>query len=150
MSPEDMNRSSFGTPRNGGYNKFQQQKNGNYSPSTSFNYNTSNNNNNNRPASGFNNQNQSQHPRRRTDRYKRETINYSERIVHQNDLMIKLLKEIRDLVAHGSGQAVKTYAEPAEQAIQMDNDDQIENDDEHSADDGKRGAGPAPDGASDE
>jgi hypothetical protein len=56
----------------------------NSSPSMSYNYNSGN---------GYAGQ---QHPRRRTDRFKRETINYSERIMKQNDLIIRLLKEIRD------------------------------------------------------
>jgi hypothetical protein len=56
----------------------------NYSPSTSYNYS---------PASGFNG---GQHPRRRNDRFKRESLNMSDRTVKQNDLIIRLLKEIRD------------------------------------------------------
>jgi hypothetical protein len=55
------------------------------SPSANYNYNSGN---------GY--AGQQQHPRRRVDRFKRETINYSERIMHQNDLIIRLLKEIRD------------------------------------------------------
>jgi hypothetical protein len=57
----------------------------NSSPSTSYNYNSGN---------GY--AGQQQHPRRRVDRFKREAINYSERIMKQNDLIIRLLKEIRD------------------------------------------------------
>lgn len=52
---------------------------------------------------GFNssyNQNNSfggqQHPRRRTDRFKRESLNTNDKISRQNDIIIRLLKEIRD------------------------------------------------------
>jgi hypothetical protein len=57
----------------------------NYSPSTAFNYS---------PATGFNGG--QQHPRRRNDRFKRESLNLNDKIVKQNDIMIRLLKEIRD------------------------------------------------------
>lgn len=58
----------------------------NYSPSTSFNYT---------PQSGYNG-NQPMHPRRRVDRFRREPLNTAERTVRQNDIIIRLLKEIRD------------------------------------------------------
>jgi hypothetical protein len=51
---------------------------------------------------GYNSQNQGgynngqQHPRRRTDRFKRESINMNDKITRQNDIIIRLLKEIRD------------------------------------------------------
>jgi hypothetical protein len=61
-------------------------KSPNYSPSASFNYS---------PQSGYNG-NAQMHPRRRVDRFRRETPNTSERTVKQNDLIIRLLKEIRD------------------------------------------------------
>lgn len=57
----------------------------NYSPSTSYNYGH---------HGGYNGM--QQHPRRRADRFKRETINQSDKLVKQNDLIIRLLKEIRD------------------------------------------------------
>ena len=56
-----------------------------YSPSTSYNYGH---------HGGYNGM--QQHPRRRADRFKRETINQSDKLVKQNDLIIRLLKEIRD------------------------------------------------------
>jgi hypothetical protein len=37
-----------------------------------------------------------QHPHKKIDRFHREPVNYSEKLVKQNDLIIKLLKEIRD------------------------------------------------------
>jgi hypothetical protein len=37
-----------------------------------------------------------QHPHKKVDRFRREPVNYSEKLVRQNDLIIKLLKEIRD------------------------------------------------------
>jgi hypothetical protein len=57
-----------------------------YSPSTNYNYNTNN---------SYGNP-QQQHPRRRVDRFKRETMNSSDRLLRQNDIIIRLLKEIRD------------------------------------------------------
>jgi hypothetical protein len=62
-------------------------KSPNYSPSTSFNYS---------PQSGYNGGSGQMHPRRRIDRFRRETLNTSERTIKQNDMIIRLLKEIRD------------------------------------------------------
>ena len=51
---------------------------------------------------GYNSQNQGgynngqQHPRRRSDRFKRESLNVNDKISRQNDIIIRLLKEIRD------------------------------------------------------
>jgi hypothetical protein len=61
------------------------------SPSSNYNYNSSAGYNQNNGFGG-----QQQHPRRRIDRFKRETINYSDRLIRQNDSIIRLLKEIRD------------------------------------------------------
>ncbi len=61
---------------------------GNYSPSTSYNYSPGSSN---YPSS----QHQS-HPRRRSDRFKRESLNQTDRLAKQNDVIIRLLKEIRD------------------------------------------------------
>jgi hypothetical protein len=57
----------------------------NYSPSTSYNYS---------PATGVTGG--QQHPRRRNDRFKRESLNLSDKVVKQNDMIIRLLREIRD------------------------------------------------------
>jgi hypothetical protein len=98
------------------------------SPSANYNYNSGN---------GYSGQ--QQHPRRRVDRFKRETINYSERIMHQNDLIIKLLKEIRDrLPAPAVSAPVDTgdadqrrqngrieEPEMADSAVQTDNQEQV-------------------------
>ncbi len=67
--------------------KFNGSKRNNYSPSASYYYHK------NGQTRG---QSYQQHPRRRSDRYKRESINYSEKVVRQNDIIIRLLKEIRD------------------------------------------------------
>jgi hypothetical protein len=61
-------------------------KSPNYSPSTSFNYS---------PQSGYN-AGGPMHPRRRVDRFRHETPTTSERTIRQNDIIIRLLKEIRD------------------------------------------------------
>lgn len=69
--------------------KYGGNQNGAYSPSTSYNYSQSNHGR----AQGEGNQ---QHPRRRNDRYRRESMNTSEKLVRQNESIIKLLREIRD------------------------------------------------------
>lgn len=60
------------------------------SPSSTYNYNSTAGYN---QGNGFSGQ---QHPRRRIDRFKRESINYNDRMIRQNDSIIRLLKEIRD------------------------------------------------------
>lgn len=88
-SPRGMNNQPN---RKSNFPKYS-DKNYTYSPSTNYNYNHgANYSGNGYNGNGYN----GQHPRRRNDRYKRETVNSSERIVKQNDLIIKLLKEIRD------------------------------------------------------
>ena len=86
----------------------------NYSPSTSYNYS---------PAAGFNG---GQNPRRRNDRFKRESLNMSDRTVKQNDLIIRLLKEIRDrlppppVVAQKPADAAQADAPDADDSGQED------------------------------
>ena len=85
MNNEDMQPGIGNTGnRNYGPPKYP-EKMPNYSPSTSYNYGH---------HGGYNGM--QQHPRRRADRFKRETINQSDKLVKQNDLIIRLLKEIRD------------------------------------------------------
>jgi hypothetical protein len=64
------------------------EKNPNYSPSISYNYS---------PQTGYNGNTQ-MHSRRRNnnDRFRREPTNSNERVIRQNDIIIRLLKEIRD------------------------------------------------------
>jgi hypothetical protein len=65
------------------------EKNPNYSPSISYNYS---------PQAGYNGNSQ-MNPRRRNDRndrFRRESLNPNERVIRQNDIIIRLLKEIRD------------------------------------------------------
>jgi hypothetical protein len=87
MNIDDSQGSMLGNTgnRNMGQPKYP-EKMPNYSPSTSYNYGH---------QGGYNGSMQ-QHPRRRADRFKRESINQSDRLVKQNDLIIRLLKEIRD------------------------------------------------------
>ena len=87
--------------RNSGNRKKFSEKKGNYSPSANYNYN---------PGGNFAGQHQNQHqnqqqhhPRRRTDRYRRDVYNLTEKLVKQNDVMIRLLKEIKDKVSSGQG-----------------------------------------------
>jgi hypothetical protein len=63
------------------------EKSNNYSPSTSYNYS---------PQSGYNSNNQQMYRRRPQPGYRRDVSNPVERIVRQNDIIIRLLKEIRD------------------------------------------------------
>jgi hypothetical protein len=69
----------------------------NYSPSTSYNYSPG--------AGNYQSSQNQQHPRRRTDRFKREAFNFNDRVVKQNDLIIRLLKEIRDRLPPREGGA---------------------------------------------
>jgi hypothetical protein len=64
-----------------------------YSNSGGYNY-SYNNQSQNQNQGGYNGG--QQHPRRRTDRFKRESLNVNDKIAHQNDIIIRLLKEIRD------------------------------------------------------
>lgn len=73
-------------------------------PQGGYNYNYNQN------QGGFNGQ---QHPRRRTDRFKRESINNNEKILRQNDLIIKLLKEIRDRLPAPPAIIAPEMTEPA-------------------------------------
>jgi hypothetical protein len=86
MNTDDSQRGNTAGPgnRNMGPPKYP-EKMENYSPSTAFNYS---------PGTGFTGG--QQHPRHRNDRFKRESPNMSDRIVKQNDIIIRLLKEIRD------------------------------------------------------
>lgn len=86
MYPDDTQRPGGNT---GSRNSGQPQYNGsaaNYSPSTSYKYT----NNNNSFSNG------QQQPFRRNDRFKRDTPNPNERLIRQNDIIIRLLKDIRD------------------------------------------------------
>ena len=79
--------SNYSMRKNTGY-RYSDGKGKSYSPSVSFNYQ-------NGQGRGHD-QGYQQHPRRHIDRYKRETINYSENLIKQNDIIIRLLREIRD------------------------------------------------------
>ncbi len=83
--------SNYPMRKNTGY-RYSDNKGKNYSPSVSFNYQ-------NGQQSRPHDQGYQQHPRRRIDRYKRETIHYSEKLIKQNDIIIRLLKEIRNGLA---------------------------------------------------
>ncbi|HUI93904.1 MAG TPA: hypothetical protein VLX68_16795 [Chitinivibrionales bacterium] len=86
MNNDDSQRGNVLNPGNNrgmGQPKYP-EKMPNYSPSTAFNYS---------PATGFNGG--GQHPRRRNDRFK-QPMGMNDRIVKQNDIIIRLLKEIRD------------------------------------------------------
>jgi hypothetical protein len=76
----------------------------NYSPSTAFNYG--------HHGGGYNGM--QQHPRRRADRFKRETLNLNDKVVKQNDLIIRLLKEIRDRLPAPPNQELRSTPQPAE------------------------------------
>jgi hypothetical protein len=83
---------------------------GNYSPSTSYNYS---------PGSGnYQSSRDQQHPRRRTDRFKRETLNSNDRLTKQNDIIIRLLKEIRDRLPPREGEI------PSQPGADAERDDQ--------------------------
>jgi len=70
--------------------KYSDNKGNRYSPSASYNYNGQS-----RATNNF------QQPRRRAERYKKDTggSGSSEKLIKQNDTIIRLLKEIRDGIA---------------------------------------------------
>jgi hypothetical protein len=102
------------------------EKNPNYSPSISYNYS---------PQAGYNGNSQ-MHPRRRNDRYRRESLNSNERAIRQNDIIIRLLKEIRDRLPapsyapHVEADAPEQPNESAPTQESFDKDDQVQ---EHGA-----------------
>ena len=85
MNNDDFSRNS-GPMQQGRKPYPQKYQDNRYSPSTNYNYGYGHN-------TGYNGQ---QHPRRRADRFKRESLNYNDRLSRQNDMIIRLLKEIRD------------------------------------------------------
>lgn len=91
MSSDESSRGMLNQPnRRPMISKFS-EKNHMYNSGSNYNsYGNSSYNNGN--SNNFN----AQHPRRRTDRFKRETLNLSEKLIKQNDIIIRLLKEIRD------------------------------------------------------
>ena len=106
MNTDDSQRGNTAGPgnRNMGLPKYP-EKMDNYSPSTAFNYS---------PGTGFTGG--QQHPRHRNDRFKRESPSMTDRIVKQNDIIIRLLKEIRDRLPGPVYQEQKPAA-PAENAV---------------------------------
>jgi hypothetical protein len=82
MNNDDFNRGPQTQPSR---KPFSPNRYGNSGGGFNYNYNQSN---------SFNGQ--QQHPRRRTDRFKRESLNTNDKIFRQNDIIIRLLKEIRD------------------------------------------------------
>jgi len=93
MNNEDM-QPSIGNSDNRNYSPQKYpEKMPNYSPSTSYNYGHQGG----RQGGGQGGYGgMQQHPRRRADRFKRESINLNDKVVKQNDIIIRLLKEIRD------------------------------------------------------
>ncbi len=105
MHDDSQRGGMYSNPRRQ-YSNYADNKSQNYSPSTSYNYN---------PAAGNmgNNGQMSQMQRRRPEqapRFKRETINYSEKLVRQNNIIIKLLQEISDKLSNYGGVAGSTQA----------------------------------------
>lgn len=81
----DKSHNSYGPGQNYSY--------GNQSYNGNSHYNGGNSYNN---GNSFNNHNNQQNQRRRTDRFKRDNYNNNDRLIKQNDIIIRLLKEIRD------------------------------------------------------
>ncbi len=87
--------------------KYSNDKNHSYSSNSNYSYGNGN----------FNGQHQGQHQRRRPDNAKRGSSGgSSDRIIKQNDLIIKLLKEIRDRLP-------APPVQPEEQVAASDNEE---------------------------
>ena len=86
------------------------EKNPNYSPSTSYNYS---------PQTGYNGNSQMFQRRRPgpPDRFRRDAPGGNDRLLRQNDIIIRLLKEIRDRLPQPAF-APATETEPAEGALE--------------------------------
>ena len=102
-----------------------------YSPSQNYNSQGQGNYN------SYNSQNRNfashQDPRRggvrveRVDRFRRDPVNYSEKITKQNDLIIRLLKEIRDrLPAPAGGLPEESEIEVRENVLHIDETERVE------------------------
>jgi hypothetical protein len=102
--------------RNMGTQKYP-EKMPNYSPSTAFNYS---------PGTGINGG--QLHPRHRNDRFKRESPSMSDRIVKQNDIIIRLLKEIRDRLPAPAFQEQKADAAATDAGAPAPDPDAAEDD----------------------
>jgi len=114
-----MRRPMYGdNKQNYGQNYGQNQ---NYSPSMNYNYN---------PGMGGH----QMHPRRRSDRFKREVLGAAERIIRQNHLIINLLKDISFKLGASPQQpaepvdfknvASAAYEDPGEEQAQAGGDGQ--------------------------
>ncbi len=81
--------------------KYNDNKNHNsYGPGQNYNYGNQSYNGNSHYNGGGNsynnNHNGQQNQRRRPDRFKRDNYSHNDRLIKQNDIIIRLLKEIRD------------------------------------------------------
>lgn len=121
---EDNRGNSFDAQ---GQNKFSNDNAGNYSPSTSFNYTNGKNSTSAGPSS-VNRGRTQQHPKRRGDRFKRETINQSDKLVKQNDAIIKLLKEIRDRLPEPPKATKKAKPQRKQSIYRFDENDATQKD----------------------
>ena len=82
---------------------FGSNKNANYSPSTSYNYNNQGSSTT-RDRGGYQN-----NLRKKNDRFTKNTPNSNDKLLKQNDIIIKLLREIRDRLP-----ALKQTSSPVE------------------------------------
>ena len=112
MSSDDSVRSMhYSQNRKPGMSKPQ-----GYSPSMNYNYNgnqAQHGNHGNHGNSNFSNQ---QHQRRKPGQFKRDNHNSNDRLVKQNDIIIRILKEIRDRLpappaVEGDGEIKDQYDE---------------------------------------
>ncbi|MBD3419972.1 MAG: hypothetical protein GF398_07645 [Chitinivibrionales bacterium] len=77
------------------FSNLYNDKNTNYSPSANYNYGHSRGHQQNHNHQNRSNSKQQQ-PRKQQDRFKRDILNVVERMTKQNNVMIKLLKEINE------------------------------------------------------
>ncbi len=76
----DKSHNAYGSGQNYSYGNQSFNGNSHFNGGNSFN----------------NSHNNQQNQRRRTDRFKRDNYNHNDRLAKQNDIIIRLLKEIRD------------------------------------------------------
>jgi hypothetical protein len=76
--------------------KYNDKNHNSYNPGQNYNYGNQSYNGNSHYNVGNSFNNNQNNQRRRTDRFKRDNYNHNDRLIKQNDIIIRLLKEIRD------------------------------------------------------
>ena len=88
-----------------------------YSPSTNYNYNGNQSQHGNHGGHGNPNYG-NQHPRRKPNQFKRDGHGFNDRLFKQNDMIIRLLKEIRDRLPEPPVAPGDEISEPVQETME--------------------------------